>query len=140
MFLVNFERELPFSFSFYEAPAISPLQTNSNANNVTGQQVALNLRAFFFMKIQYTLYCYRLEFEQGLCFISCLFSEERKSLITDSIDQILSSIKLGSESYNKKLSHSFRSPGRIHAWRLRYYVPLVCAPYLKVNSLRTKIK
>ena len=32
----------------------------------------------------------------------------------------------------KKLSHSLRSLGRIHAGRLRHYAPHACAPYLKV--------
>ena len=91
--IVHFERELPFSFSFHEAPAISPIQTNRNANNATGKQVTLNIRAFFFLKMQYSLYCYRLEFEQDLCFISCMVTDERKSLIKDSIDQILGSVK-----------------------------------------------
>ena len=34
----------------------------------------------------------------------------------------------------KKLSHSLRSLGRIHAGRLRHYAPHACAPYLKVIS------
>ena len=34
----------------------------------------------------------------------------------------------------KKLSHSLRSLGRIHAGRLRHYAPHACAPYLKVSS------
>ena len=34
----------------------------------------------------------------------------------------------------KKLSHSLRSLGRIHAGRLRQYTPHAGAPYLKVSS------
>ena len=34
----------------------------------------------------------------------------------------------------KKLSHSLRSLGRIHAGRLRHYAPHACAPYLKVST------
>ena len=36
-------------------------------------------------------------------------------------------------AYTKKLSHSLRSLGRIHAGRLRHYAPHACAPYLKVR-------